>query len=502
MDPFCPLCLSRLEDSSVILRICLRCKETESTSVAWNRYDRIAALHCRDRHSGLEDVWLSHERCTVSSPFWSQPRPEAPGQVEVPDHVEVRLEASQPPRSVPVDHWQIPIQRRLAGLDRGRQAAWFPHVLFRVVNESQRSRTLVGLLGPEAVGKTTLATMVFNQGAYLPQMPPPLIKDFVVTPRKPGEQESRAFLEALYRLNLLLRMTVGAAGWISPTLGERHHLKAAFFYNPPLPSPPVAPVASGPDASADAQRNTPPINTLTKPPRRVLVRLWRGFWDRLRDLMNVILEVFLGYRPFSENGTTPSRDTTLPRTLVLYDIAGELARRPGDSLVNILRDRVDVVAIMISASDLYRFGGNITEEKNSVHVANHHLDLLLMRRESHDPLRCLIVTKLDTVVAKLEKKKDGQEALQVIDDIRRQKPVSPQRVREAFGKWLSLPLAERLLGAKLESQQDEYSRRSVDNIFFVWTEKPEKDSPDKIPKVHGMREFVNWCIAVRSRRTS
>lgn len=466
----CPLCLSDLHRTDRLIHLCpqhpahriITCAEENLADVYCDRRECAEVINVED------GVLLSHDGCSASNPFW---RPEEAADGRVADGggvVAIDGRTTLPGRTAPDDwHWQFAMLRQAATPYPNRREMWFPQMLFRAANERQGGRrfgSLVKLCGPRAVGKTTLATMALAYKSYVPpsdssQVTYADVKDFVYVPIEEGEQNPIHFLNALYP-SYLIRRGFGVADWIARTLARRRSIKAAFVHltlagarQPALPRP--------------------------DPPSNFIISALREFAG---DLVGR-----------GETSAVPQRTSSRPpiqHSIVFYDSGGEDYEEAKRLPLVAMDWQVDVVAALVSATDLYKFGGGTRPDAaSSVAVAVQHLRGVATKR----PRRCLVITKLDLIREQVPNDKA------LLDKIKANEWIDPNVMRQLVMSWLSAnDDTERQLRGMLREPPDAEGRRPIDRVFFVWTE-PDTERPHQIPHPAGLCNFILWCLDLEPR---
>jgi hypothetical protein len=165
-----------------------------------------------------------------------------------------------------------------------------------------------------------------------------------------------------------------------------------------------------------------------------------------------------------------------PLLLAFYDNAGEDVTAAFDQTSAINR-LTDLAVVVLDSSRFGCFTGSPNDDAFAMHAAKRQLQTF----ERSHARRAIVVTQLDRA-----------ECSKEIINLVREEKIDGVRARSLLMEWLATHhgTSEYNLGQYLQAQNN------VD-VFFVSTEGLEADAlgPGKLPKPHGIGQFIDWCLA-------
>jgi hypothetical protein len=312
---------------------------------------------------------------------------------------------------------------------------WFPQSLFMAINGRGGYGRMVMLAGPSQVGKTIIATMAMNPHTYTGSKLSQYEPQCFISLHAPGSAGSplESFLGALHTIDQL-RHKQPSSGFVRPTGREEAHVKAVFL--------------SSHESS---------LKTLK---RDVLGLIW---------------------------GADPAAgDSGVHPTIAFFDFAGERFNYAEARTLARWADPMDVIAVVLEAPDLNRFGraANTPDtivDPDSVARAARRLNMAADKR------RCLIVTKLDLIPA--DKLDGGSQYLAEQAGIEDAKV--DNRAKKIFCSWLnrSVPSEEKLANI--------LAADAGLPVFFITTHNLDGHVlgvDGKMPVSVGLRQFLLWML--------
>jgi hypothetical protein len=437
----CPLCLKELRTGETFLRVCRAHDEPVVGLVEYRPAARSPfacdAEDCPGRESALplaHGLFLLHEGCVCENPFWNA----TANKVDVPEVALVDWASGT--RSF--EHWEVDVLRELAQVAPDRKEMWFPAALFEALNSSGRRRRtgcLLLLHGPKSSGKTILATMAMNPGSF--DHPARTlnvgfeVEHFIyVSPGQAGTVVSHtAFLQALYPLSLF-RANAIDKDWATATAPMHRHVRATF----------VRPTPDGEQAGGTAEEH--------------------GFLN--------------GFPKFWRDGGAPSETDYL--SIVFYDPAGEVSDNPADPFITKLSRSVDAQAVLLDASELGRFGGAVPSAGGALNTIALAVDRLAALRTNRSK-RCIVVTKVDRVVNKLDRQEKA-----FVGGLKDGRMADPDEAKRVLLSWLSGGNdQEKRLARMLNHDQS-------CGVLFVWA--LHLDDASMMPRGVGTIDLLAWCL--------
>ncbi|TAK45291.1 MAG: hypothetical protein EPO27_10765 [Betaproteobacteria bacterium] len=458
----CPLCLIVLGEEDKLERFCPQ-HPKNSAIVSFTQSMSDGSLLCGDRCNSFEFIGgkgllYRHVNCEYGKNPFVVISKNAPPKLDVPEQFSTEDPKDKVIRSVRVSHWEITALRKLqkqVGDGPAPQEMWFPSALLlhgRRLGSPSRS-VVVNFTGAKGVGKTFFALHALDQKGFSRDLRP--IEDFIYCYPAEGaavQANASEFLRTL-RLRELMRLNQLFTTWLTPST-PRRNLKAAFF--PPEATP------------KDIQPPEAPKSEEALPKK---VESTRSLWAHGRDLVRELAEALrkggdddvpTAFQPHS-NLTKLNQY----RTLVLYDVAGEAAEVAHSELLEQLDTTVDVIAILLQATDL----APDAAERLSLNVAWNRLTHVKALPRHLRPRCCLIVTKCDLWPTDAKLDRHGFE-----------------KALSAIGKrgGLSL-LCDEVMAAGKDGA-------TIERIFFVWPQGGVNlKNPD--PVIRGLDDFVQWCFS-------
>ncbi len=342
----CPLCLAEVRPPAKFMVYCTQHPHASSTVNYDGSEDSLGRLHCGFDSACNQPqylsagVFLAHEGCTVSSPFWDSTKVAFTDQFTRSDGKQVII-SDQQTKSL----------RELAQRYPSLREMWFPLGLFRAMNESGAFGKMVMLAGPKQVGKTVISTMAMNpyvyRGPKLSKYEPQAFLSLHILSGIAVSPDS--FLRAVYAVTQL-RERQPAVAVLPPTGSEEVHIKSVM---------------------------------LSAPSRT-------GRWEQFKMALRAIKDFVVSSEPPLTALATPHP------TLALFDFAGERWAESNVATLTAHISRMHTVAVVMDALHLTRFGRvpgapDTEDDPDSVQRAKIRLNMAGGKQ------RCLIITKLDSV---------------------------------------------------------------------------------------------------------
>jgi hypothetical protein len=447
---FCPLCLQRLDDGSVLEMYCMEHFGEPRDIPCTANFTRTlqCSSSCRaNKRIDRKPLIFLHQNCPVQFPY-----------DRIPAHAAI-LQATVRGTATDIEHWQIGVLTQLAGRMREPGPMFFPLAALLATSEERRQRgsAIVGLSGDQEVGKTVLAVQSMTRLGYgTTRKLHATVHNFIYA--QPGEED----LENTEFFNLLHLVSDRNAtlAWRNPdaTRAQGVNIKAIMFS--PMDRARHPAPSSGP-ADPGRPENDDMINMV----KRKLV-------GNLKEISSSVGEALKKLSP----ADTP--------TLFLYDSPGEHASSPRDPLFN-LDNYADVIAVAVEAQDIWK--PRPFAPHQSLRKANGRLQRVRQALESAARPKariCLIVTKLDTVPELMEK------AAPHLDSF-----------AEADAEALRRLAIEGLRGSAEDEHFDDVmgqlEHRDIDRVFMIATSNLDPAvSGGRPPVTIGLAPFIVWALRI------
>jgi hypothetical protein len=227
---------------------------------------------------------------------------------------------------------------------------WFPQILFRAANLTDREKpvgALVMMVGAGKTGKTVLSTMAMVPSSYTPELD---VEHYVHITRGAGAQQSAELFHVLQVLDNMRRFRGTADPPTATEEGNISNIKSVYF-------------------------------RMDDTKARELESRFKA-----KDYLWRVVKVLAGV----DNGMHSSQ-----RVVAFYDMAGERFKRFDREILS-LGSKVDVMAIFVDASAISMFNAaDDVSSKDAAWIASEQL-----QKTSHFAgRRCLVVTKIDKLPA-------------------------------------------------------------------------------------------------------
>ena len=451
----CPLCLAPVVKGTRFLRVCAKHHASSGLAgeveVAGDAAEQLLdRLRCpvvgcpSNRGIFYPAVYVCHVGCPEGkNPLAGSMAPGAGPRTFRAPHPKGR-------GSEPVGHWQASLENLVAeSYLPGPPPAemFFPVALLRATGRTAgeggagRTGVMVELSGPTKVGKTLLAMQALDLQGYgklITREVGKLVGDFIYcSPEPPGSSTpGQTYLQTLKMRELMEKNRV-FHDWLDGTPERPRNVKAAFFSRSPVPR------------SAEE-------------PEKGFATELAGAWDLIRTM---------GRRAFGSG--TARADAS---TIVFYDLAGETSEGAAHVRTRDHEKSVDVMAVVAGFPDVAADPPNLGDVKGRLGEASRWKEARL-----RDGVRCcLVLTKLDLL-----------SCPEVDAAFRARLRKGPRSADRA----LLLELVETMRSTRPHPNFDELADLlgpggPVSDVFFVWTENIETDSPQS----HGLEDFVVWCL--------